>query len=174
MANDAIKGYLNTLIFVIVAKACIVALLVTLIFDWGWSLSFLILTIVLGLSVIILYAILNIYKIEKAIKKAKEAQAKVVPQLDICPDYFVRSLNADQESPSYGNVLCEGKYTGESGRFTYDFTPSQPSTINLTAMTHPYKTMNDMCSGEQSNFNGISWTDFKAKCGILDTYAGNV
>lgn len=173
MADDSIKSYLNTLIFVIVAKACIVALLVFLIFDWGWSLSFAILTIVVGLSIIIVYAIYNIYKIEKKITSAKEAQAKVVPQQNICPDYFVRTLETNQESSIYGNVLCEGKYTGESGRFTFDFTASQPSSIDLTSLTTPYKTMNDMCSGEQTSFDNISWTDFKGKCGILDTYSGS-
>jgi len=173
MADDSIKNYLNTLIFVIIAKACIVGLLVLLIFDFGWNMSFLILTIVIGLTVIVTVALVDIYVIDKKIRAAQVAMAIAKPILDICPDYFVRTLNTDQESAANGNVLCAPQYSGSDGRYSYDFSQAFQGTMDLDAIKTPYKTMNDMCFGEQNNYKGISWTDLKGKCGVLDTYAGN-
>ena len=46
------------------------------------------------------------------------------------------------------------------------------SNIDLDAMTSQYKTMSELCSANANTYTNTSWTDFKARCGVLDTYTG--
>jgi len=177
MADVSIQNYLNTLIFVIIAKAISVALFVCIIFNWGWKLLYLISTIILGLICIIAYAMYNIYKIEKAVKKAQEDASKALPFLNTCPDYYVRS-NANVPSgdgvTSNVHIVCNNTYTGSDNRYTYIMgAGAGSSNIDLDAMTAQYKTMSELCSANANTYTNTSWTDFKARCGVLDTYTGH-
>lgn len=168
--NDSVNNYLNTLIFCIIAKAVTVGLLVLLITDLGWDFVFLIMTIELGLIAIVIYAMYTVYKMDKKIKAAKEKYATEKPKMDLCPDYFVRSVVSDETSSS-GHTVCTNVYTSGDNRYTYTF-PTTNQTVDLTTLNASQKNMQDMCANVDKVFDssGISWTDMKARCGILDTY----
>lgn len=166
MADDSIKNHLNTLIFVIIAKAIIVALLVLLIFDWGYKMMYLIMTVVLGLTLIIFYCLYQIYLIDKRIALAKTEAAKAPPLLDICPDFYVRTVNTNELN--IDSINCTNVYKTNDGRFEYEF---MKENINLDEIKEGAKTMNEVCSKLGEDYNSIAWTDLKAKCSILDTIA---
>lgn len=166
MADDSIKNHLNTLIFVIIAKAVIVGLLVLLIFDWGFNLIFLIMTIVIGLTVIIFYCLYQIYKIDKRIEKAKADAAKAPPLLDVCPDYYVRSVVTDETNGD--TISCSNIYKTNDGRFEYEFITDN---VNLDEIKDGAKNMNEVCTRVTDSYSSIAWTDLKAKCSLLDTIA---
>lgn len=166
MADDSIKNHLNTLIFVIIAKAIIVVLLVLLIFDWGYKMMYLIMTIVLGLTIIIFYCLYQIYLIDKRIALAKKEAAKAPPLLDVCPDFYVRTVETDENKVD--TINCTNVYKTNDGRFEYEFIKEN---VNLDEIKKDTKTMNEVCSKLGEDFNGIAWTDLKGKCSILDTIA---
>lgn len=163
-ADDSIKNHLNTLIFVIIAKAVIVALLVLLIFDWGYKMMYFIMTVVLGLTVIIFYCLYQIYLVDKRIALAKAEAAKAPPLLDVCPDFYVRAVHTD--ASNVDSINCTNVYKTNDGRFQYEFLKN---TINLDELKQDAKSMNDVCIKLGDEYNSIAWTDLKAKCGILDT-----
>ena len=169
MADDSINNYLNTLIFCIIAKAFTVGLLVLLITDLGWDFVFLIMTIEIGLVLIVFYALYTVYKIEKMLKKAKEDHEKEQPNISTCPDYYVRETIKDDSSANNGHIICKNVYDTSDKRYTYTFPMSD--TIDLTSLTKPHKTWNDMCNQNKTKYDNISWTDLKARCNILDTYS---
>ena len=170
MADDSINNYLNTLIFCIIAKAVTIGLLVLLITDLGWDFVYLIMTIELGLILIVIYAMYTVYKIDKKIKEAKEKYASEKPKLDLCPDYFVRTVESESNN-SNGHTVCTNVYTSGNDRYTYTF-PTTSNKVDLTTLNANQKNMQDLCTNVDKVFDpsGFSWTDLKARCGILDTY----
>lgn len=173
--GDAITSYINTLIFVIIAKAVTLILLVALLNPTCWKFSYLIITIETGLVAIIAWTLYRIYKIQEAIDEAAKAAATAPAMLDRCPDYFVRSVDASTK-----DQVCNNTYKTPDGKTTYTFTKTDGttaiSTQNLTTMATGVKTMNNLCTSQQaggSNANPIdafSWTDLKARCGWMDSY----
>lgn len=165
--TDYINNYLNTLIFCIIAKAVSVGLLVLLITDLGWDFVFLIMTVELGLIIIVIYSMYTIYKIDKKIKQAYEDSLKEKPKIETCPDFYVRDVVSD-ETANNGHTICKNVYTSGDNRYTYRFPYSD--NIDLNAINTSAKTITDVCANNQHTYDTISWTDFKARCGILDTY----
>ena len=165
---DAITSYLNTLIFCIVAKSVTLILLILLLFDIGWAFSYLILTLEIGLVAIIAWTLYSVYKVQKAIDEAAAAASKQPPMLNTCPDYFVRGIDSETN-----DQICSNTYKTSDGKTTYKFTSDGTTAIptkDMTTMTNGQKTMNSLCTAQQSDVSGFSWSDLKARCGWMDTY----
>lgn len=164
--NDStIKNYLNTLIFCILAKAVTIGLLVLLLFDWAWKISFLIVTVEVGLIVIICVTLYQIYKFNKRLEKLKEETLTATPILTSCPDYFTKSIGDSNLT------YCNNTYNTPDKRFEYSFyagTTKIPD-IELSSLTRQSKTMNEMCMSNTSRWVAVPWTDLKSRCGLLDS-----
>jgi hypothetical protein len=167
--TDAVTGYLNTLIFCIIAKALTLFLLVLLLFDIGWVFSYLILTIEIGLVMIIAWTLYKVYKFQKSIDALAAAAATAPPFVDTCPDYFVKTVSAETN-----DVVCQSKYDTTDKKNTYEFTGSGGTTgvpqQDMTQMTSSVKTFAAVCTAQQNNITDFSWTDLKGRCGFMDTY----
>jgi hypothetical protein len=162
--TSALAENVNTLIFCIVAKAVTVGLLILLLFDIGKSFSYMILTLILGMMVIIFLSLYGIYKKKKKEEKLKKEAVKAKPVLNNCPDYFVKSTNEESD------IICKSVYPSienELYRFTEVSTGPMVPDINLSRMISSSKTMQEMC--EKNKYENISWTDLKARCQVLDT-----
>jgi len=165
---DAISGYLNTLIFCIIAKAITLFLLILLLFEIGWAFSFLILTIEIGLVAIIAFTLYKVYQFQKDIDDIAAKASTAAPFLDICPDYFVRSVDE-----SNNNIVCKSKYTTPDKKKEYTFTDTSSVAVpdkDMTKMVTDNKTFTALCTAQNSEIVGFSWTDLKSRCGIQDTF----
>lgn len=167
--TDAVTGYLNTLIFCIIAKALTLFLLVMLLFDIGWTFRWLILTIELGLVTVIAWTLYKVYEFQKNIDAIAAAAATAPPLVDTCPDYFVKTASAESN-----DMVCKSTYTTTDSKNTYVFNGADGTTAvpqqDLTQMASGVKTFAALCTAQQNNITGFSWTDVKGRCGILDVY----
>ena len=165
---DSISSYINTLIFCIIAKASSLLLFLLLLFRPGWTISWLIITVEVGLITIIAYTLYQLYAYQKAIDKAAAEAAKAPAMLDTCPDYFVRSVQDETR-----DLLCDSTYTTPDKKYTYTFTTTSGgapiTTQNMSTMVNSSKTLNELCTSQSSKVQGFSWTDLKARCAMLDT-----
>jgi hypothetical protein len=163
--DSTIKNYLNTLIFCILAKAVTIGLLVLLLFDFAWKISFLILTVEVGLVLIICVTLYQIYKFNKRLEKLKEETLNAKPILNSCPDYFTKAIGASNLT------YCNNTYNTPDKRFEYNFLAGTTpiANIELSSLTKHSLTMNDMCMSNTSRWEAVPWTDLKSRCGLLDS-----
>jgi len=194
---DSTSSYLNTLIFCIVAKAVTVCLLVVLLLESAQKMSYMILTIEIGLICIIAFTLYKVAIFQNTLDDMKASSSKKPAALDTCPDYFVKQVGGTgpisaSGTPASGSVgttdiQCLSKYTTSDKRYIYQFTESSSGSnvgpVDLTSAlttassacggTVP-KTMDDLCNtvstSSNASYNNISWTDLKGRCGALDLY----
>jgi hypothetical protein len=161
--SSPVTDNINTIIFCVLAKAVIVGLLVLLLFDIGMEFQYLILTATMGLFIVIGLTLYRIYQNKKAIDDASIAALKAKPSLDVCPDYFVKSVTQEN------NVVCDAKYNGNQYTFTDGTSTSAFPSIPLSEMVQSSNTMSELCTTNVNKYANISWTELKSKCGVFDT-----
>ena len=153
-----INNYLNTLIFIIIAKGFTICLLILLIFEFGKQYSYVILMFQLGIFVIVIWAILKIINYDKARDKLKKQLDNAPPYIATCPEYHV--LHHDSNN---GNKICRNTYVTPNGKTTYEFTNTD---ANISDILRDKKKMSDICD-KNSDFINYPWTELKSKCESL-------
>jgi len=161
MANTGVQNYLNTLIFCIVAKAVTVIMLVLLFTKVGKPLAYMILTLELGMVSVIIFALVQIRKYEKARAAQYEQFLRSAAQVTTCPDYYVR------EADVYDESTCKNSYRTPDNKYEYIF---QVPSFTIDKVFTNKMTYADAClrvtasNPTGPNFNQIAYTDLKDKC----------
>lgn len=165
-SGSGVQNYLNTLIFCIVAKAVTIGLLGLLLLETGKKLAYLILTIQIVMVVIIIWSLVEISRYDKDKAKQMEDFMKSKPNLDTCPDYYVKSTNSD------GLVQCSSEIN-LPGKLTYNMAHdnARQKLQNFTLESviqasggNTYESVCNMIGKESSDYNKIAWTDLRANC----------
>jgi len=179
---ENIENYLNTMIFIIIAKGITIALLITLLLEIGQQFSYIIITIQIGLLLVASWGIYMIVVYDKQSDKDKKAMASSPAILETCPDYYVRTYDESD------NVVCRNQFTTADDRYTYTMfssgappitgTPvdkcgvpiknvvSAAGDLNMSALLASSKNMEELCN-QSSLYANYPWTEYKAKCNKL-------
>ena len=156
---ENIQNYLNTMIFIIIAKGFTIALLILLLIEVGQKFSYVIITVQFGLLAVAAWAMYMIIVYDKQSDKIKKEMANMPAALDTCPDYYVRTYD---ESDS---VVCKNIFTTADDRLTYTMF-SAATDLNMSALLADSKNMDSLCD-QVSNYEDYPWTEYKAKCNKL-------
>ena len=158
---ENIEKYLNTMMFIIIAKGLTVGLLVLLLLDIGQQFSYVVITYQFGLLFVAIWAIYLITAYDKNAAKLKAAAEKSTAYLDTCPDFFVRTYDEQD------NIICKNTFTTADDRYTYTvFTDDQGISVNVSNLLQTSKTMDGLCD-KVDNYSSYPWTEYKAKCDKL-------
>jgi hypothetical protein len=161
---ETFENYLNILIFLFIAKGSAVLLVMLLLFEWGRKLSYVIVTVIIGMAAVVVIVMFKIAALDSSASNAKSALAKSPPALNSCPEYHVRRVD------ELGVVKCHNVYTTPDGRYTYTIKASAGGTtsedLNVTELLASSKTMEDLCR-QSATYQQYPWTEFKAKCNKL-------
>jgi hypothetical protein len=159
---DSIHNYLNSLIFCIAIKGIAVICLVLLLFKWANDFSYVILTFLICMVVIVFFILYKIYNFDQTMAKLKEDARAAPAALDSCPDYYTRDASIEDI------VSCTNTFNTADGRATYVIGDTDASTsINMSNVISSASNMSDLCLNV-SNYTGTPWTEYKAKCDILN------
>ena len=157
---ESIKNYLNMMIFIIIAKAITIFLLVLLIFKPMQEASYVIITLQLGLVVIVIVGLIIIARDDSKKAALKAAMHKSKAYLDSCPHYYVREYdNAD-------NIICKNKYTTPDNNLSYAFYKQGAVDLNVTSLVAEESNMEQLCN-QVNKYDNFPWIEFKAKCDTL-------
>lgn len=156
---ENIQNYLNTMIFIIIAKGITIALLILLLIEVGQQFSYIIITTQFGLLAVAAWAMYMIIAYDKQSDKRKKEFAKMSASLDTCPDYYVRTYDESD------NVVCKNIFTTADDRFTYSMF-STATDLNMSALLAGSTNMDTLCD-QVSNYDDYPWTEYKAKCNKL-------
>lgn len=150
---ENIENYINTMIFIVIAKGVTIGLLLLLLFKFGQDFSYIVVTVQLGILAIAIWAIVIVVKYNRRMKKLKEEMNKRQSSMDTCPIYFKRFVNSEDV------VMCENSSTlgDQSTKFEFSSRPS----INLTQTLKDRKTTDVLCDAD---FSSYPWAEFKGKC----------
>jgi ABC-type multidrug transport system fused ATPase/permease subunit len=151
---ENIENYLNTMIFIVIAKGITIALLLLLLFKLGQQMSYIIVSFQIGLLAIAIYAIVVIVKYNKRMNELKIEMGKEEAKLDTCPIYFKRHIVNDE-------VSCENESTLGDNYTKISF-PANVTLTNITSELKRAKTMDGLCAN--TTFPSYPWAEFKGKC----------
>lgn len=96
MANDNKQSYMHTLIFTIISGIFSILLLLALSFKGGRDYLPFIVTLEVGIFIIIIVCIYQIYKRAKLQEIFKQRGIKSI-DFNICPDYFTKRADGDRD-----------------------------------------------------------------------------
>jgi hypothetical protein len=156
---ENIENYLNTMIFIILAKGITIALLILLLLEMGQQMSYVIITVQFGLLAVAAWAIYMIVVFDRQTEKLKKTMATSPAVLETCPDYYVRTYDESD------NIICTNVFTTADDRYTYTMF-SGASNLNMSALLNETKTMEALCN-KSSIYAEYPWTEYKAKCNKL-------
>jgi hypothetical protein len=131
---ENIQNYLNTMIFIIIAKGITIALLILLLLEMGQQLSYVIITIQFGLLAVAAWAMYMIIVYDRQSEKLKKDTAGSPAVLETCPDYYVRTYDESD------NIICKNSFTSADDRYTYTMF-SAASDLNMSALLEDSKNM---------------------------------
>jgi len=164
--DQAQNNYMNIMTFAVISEALAVTILGSLAFAFVKPYASFLLTVLIGILLIISWALYSIRKnkakLDKQFKALKNNVVSNVP----CPDYYVRDGDKD------GNTVCKNGYTTPDGLISYKFqtTPkfenSDIEKVNVDAMFNN-KTLQDVCDTNldyESLYGQIPWTGVKPNC----------
>jgi hypothetical protein len=146
--------YINTMVFTIIAGILSAALFVLLWMgsDMVREFAHLIITIELGLLIIIISAVIRVYRYEKRLAQEQGNTLKNAIAVKLCPDYWTMH-------EKNGNRSCTNSYTTPDGASTYVF---QGKSNKLDLSVFDGSKVATVCKAvaEQNS----PWTDVRAAC----------
>lgn len=167
--------YLNTMVFTIVAGVVSLILLLALIYVPNVAkYGPLILTVQLGLIVIIVQALVRIWRQNSRLAEYRDVDGNNTMAVGMCPDYMVAGNTDDEKG---GGITCYNFYDGKGGTLpiwsgTTDSTdpqaPAQVVLSNLDGMT-----IAGVCAAVDANpsddldgasTKAVPWTELRSRC----------
>lgn len=166
--------YVNTMVFAVVAVITVIVLLtITLLFNKSKYVRMIkpfIITVVLGLLGVVIYALLKINVYEHDTKELMDKAEKNILSATSCPDYFT-SKNVD------GEIVCQNNYKAPRSDVEFKFIDNGDRKVpsnDIILSEYQDKTMGELCKKvnpqePSNNMYNIPWTDIRAKCRSLTT-----
>lgn len=170
--GNKMRLYLNTMVFSIVAAVLSLMLLLLLLRGppEARALSYMIITIEVGLLFVIVQAIVRIHLYERDLRKTAEKAQNNIVVVDGCPDYWTLSKRKKDMAS-----VCSSRYVTPNTQSTIyvaapskineidDSDPSKKArVVNLTTMSQ--RPMRDVCKDLRTTYDGVSWSDLRNKC----------
>jgi hypothetical protein len=175
--------YVNTMVFAIVAGIVSLALLLVLVYvPEVRAYAYLIATVEIGLIAVILYALVNIFSYESALRKKNTQSSSYLVSIDTCPDYFSNVYNStsapsaspsaasaatSSSTPDMGGVVCRNGYPTGDGEATYYFVKKGCSGTQLSDSSCNLNTRD--ASEFRVPLNSFSKVDAKEVCTQVNT-----
>ena len=159
-------NYINTLIFLIIAKLVTFIVLFFIFTDWGQRYVYVLVTIEIMLIIVIIVTTIKLIYNDKLIADREKEMNTKPAKLQECPDYYTKTSNND------GDVLCENEYNTPDGYYMYKMGTENLSSINLTDIDQNGKrTLREVCdvvnNSESEYYKNIAWTYIKPTCNAL-------
>jgi hypothetical protein len=162
---DSSKHYINTMVFAIIAGivSLMLLLMIMLASDSIKEYSVFVITVEVGLTFVIVAAIVRIVARERAAYKSARNGLANKLAVDTCPDYWMRNNDLctsayQSQDPTLHGVPTPTFYmNGQTGT-----TVDPPRILHLNLSDYNNKSIADVC--DKTKALGYSWTDVRAVC----------